>query len=204
MDNFFNPTDKAAIDALFRNVEGLKDNWWTGKNSLAKDIIAKDDDGNVVEIRLSYMNLTGSVHLTKLPPKLKILAFGSNELSGHLDLTQLPSSLEWLGLTYNSFTTIKIGNNLPISLKTLYVINNELRGVMLKPTAVEDLRTNGNEDLIVCDTQEKYDKVIARRTGCVRMLRAARSSTHNAHEAFKVWDVAQQTINFLVNDVSVE
>ena len=76
--------------------------------------------------------------------------------------------------------------------------------MILKPASVDIFDADRNEDLIVCKTQKEYDKVIAEMTGCVRMLRAVRSSTHNAHEAFKVWDVAQQTINFLVNDVMLE
>ena len=203
MDDFFNPTDKTAIDAFLANVNGLADDWWTVKDNWGGDVIEKDDDGNVIKIGLNRMGLTGSVDFTKLPPKLKEVSLGGNKLSGHLDLTQLPSSLERLYLQYNSFTTIKIGN-VPKSVEILYVANNKLRGVILTAASVEDFGAYGNKKLIVCDTQEEYDKVIAEMTGCVRMLRAARSSTHHAHEAFKVWSVAQQTINFLVNDVCLE
>ena len=190
-------------DGVFRDVNGLEDEWWTGKDDIGSDIITKDCDGNVIEIRLRAMKLSGSVDLTKLPPKIMVLSLSSNKLSGHLDLTQLPSSLEWLNLGYNSFTTIKIGK-LPKSLKSLYVDKNKLRGVMLKPASVKNFWARDNEDLIVCETQQEYDRVITEITAPVRMLREATSSTHNAHNAFKNWAIAQQTVNFLVNDVHVD
>ena len=201
MNDFFNPTDKAAIDALLRDVNGLKDDWWTGKNC-GYDIIEKDRNGNVIQILLYEMGLSGSVDLTKLPPKLKKLYLYSNELSGHLDLQQLPSSVEWLNLSYNSFTTIKIGN-LPQSLSELYVNKNKLRGVVLKPASVKNFDTYDNEDLIVRYTREEYDEVIAEMTACVRLLREAKSSSHDAHVAFRNWAIAQQTVNFLVEDVHI-
>ena len=190
-------------DGAFRDVKGLPDDLENGTNKFGNNIIMKDSNGNVIGIRLYNMELSGSVHLTKLPPKLKELWLGSNRLSGHLDLTQLPSSLKTLALDKNSFTTIKI-DNVPKCLKCLDVETNKLRGVILEPASVEYFDARDNEDLIVCKTQEEYDRIIAEMTRCVKMLRAARTSTHNAHEAFKVWDVAQQTINFLVNDVSLE
>ena len=204
MSDFFNPTNKAAIDAFLANVKGLEDEWWIGRHRYGNDIIKEDSDGNVIEIDLRDVGITGSVDLTKLPPKLKKLYLHSNQLSGHLDLTQLPSSLDEVFLSNNSFTTIKIGNKLPKSLKELDVYKNELRGVIISPASVEHFDVDDNENLLVCKTQEEYDRVIAEMTGCVKMLRAARSSTHNAHEAFKVWNVAQQTINFIVSDVCLE
>ena len=205
MSSVFKAADKAAMDALVVNVNGLKENWLTGPNGVGSAIIKKDSDGNVTHINLYEMGLTGSVDLTNLPPKVKVLNMGSNKLSGHLDLTQLPSSLEWLNLGSNSFTTIKI-DNLPKSLESLYVHENLLRGVILKPTSVtyfnagKHFRADDNKDLIVCNTQEEYNLHVTR---CVRMLRAATSSTHSSHEAFKLWNVAQQTTNFLMDGVEV-
>ena len=187
MSDFFTPTDKAAIAAFVRNINGLEGEWWTGKTGRF-DIIAKDSDGNVIKINLSSMSLSGSVDLTKLPPRLETLYLHSNKLSGHLDLTQPPSSLERLYLDDNSFTTIKIGN-LPKSLNELHASNNKLRGVILKPASVPRFAYSRNEDLIVCETEEskEFDRSIAEMTACVRMLRAASSSTHNAHSVG--WDV---------------
>ena len=203
MCDYFNPIDKAAIDAFARNVHGLGENWWTGKDGWEHPIIKKDDECNVIQISLSKLSITGSVDLTKLPPRLVALSLGHSKLSGHLDLTQLPSSLKVLGLRDNSFTTIKIGN-LPSSLSYLYVNRNELRGVILKPASVKNFGATNNKELIVCKTREEYDRVITEMTACVRMLRAASSSRCNAEAAFKIYAVAQQTINFLVNNVCLE
>ena len=195
-------SDETCVDAVFRNVYNLPKNWKS--DSI---LVKKNSNGNVIRILLFDLGLNGSVDLTKLPPNLKELSLDSNKLAGHLDLTKLPSSLEELFLSDNSFTTISI-SALPKPFARFDISGNKLRGVILepvlKPSFVEEFDASHNDDLVVCETQEEYDKVIAEMTGCVRMLRAARSSTHNAHEAFKLWSVAQQTVNFLVSDVCLE
>ena len=145
----------------------------------------------------------GSVDLTRLPSSLKGLHMTTCKLSGRLDVRHLPPSLKELTLGYNSLTSIEGRDNLPASLKVLDISHNKLRGVILKPASVRQF-TAYNQNLVIYNKKKEYDMCYAFPVGAVRELRTAFSSRCNAHEAFKIYNVAQQTINFLVSGVSVD
>ena len=198
----FTEADKAALDATLRDVEGLPDDWLRNSNANiptndGKPIYEVNKDGNVTKINLGATDVSGSINLTKLPPHLRELWISRNRLSGPLDLRCLPSSLVTLSVYDNHFNSVIRGVKFPTTLKTVWLEHNKFKGVIIRPPDT-DFNAQGNKDLIVCKTQDQYDRVIDEMTGCVRMLRAANSSTHNAHDAFKIYSVAQQTINFLV------
>ena len=207
MSDIFTPADNAALNALVRKIDGLPDKWQHASQQTKDNWgnmtkgVQKDAEGNVIGIFLADMELRGSIDLSNLPEKLEQLLLHGNMLSGHLDLTKLPSTMKVLFLSANSFTTVRLPDNFPKSLERLDIAKNALRGVILKPASVEEFYASDNKDLVVCDTPEEYEQVVGEMTRAVRVLRLANSSTHDAHRAFKIYSVAQQTVNFLVNDL---
>ena len=92
--------------------------------------------------------LTGSVDLTRLPPRLKVLNIRDTQISGTINLEHLNPTLEKLRLNDNNFSGSVTFNNLPATLRDIQLSNNvfcgeiDLSGV---PTTLEELNITGND-----------------------------------------------------------
>ena len=77
---------------------------------------------------LTYKELTGSVDLTQLPPKMESLTLDDNQFTGSVDLTKLPDTMGYLHLSGNDFEGSVDLTQLPESMKVLYLGKNRFEG----------------------------------------------------------------------------
>ena len=90
-----------------------------------------DDDGRVVETVLDDENISGSLELCYVPPKVKKLSkrsSGTSKLTGTADLTQLPEGMQELDLRDNQLTGELDLTQLPGSMLRLYLYSNRFSG----------------------------------------------------------------------------
>ena len=90
-----------------------------------------DDDQRVIEIYIDSKNLSGSLELFYIPPKVKRLNISSwcrSQLAGSVDLAHLPNGIESLDLNYNQLTGEINLTQLPDEMELLYLNNNQLAG----------------------------------------------------------------------------
>ena len=90
-----------------------------------------DADGRVVQILINSKNVTGSLELRYVPPKVKVLfpiCLVASRLTGSADLTQLPEGMQNLSLSKNRFTGEIDLTQLPEGMYMMYLNNNQLTG----------------------------------------------------------------------------
>lgn len=119
---------------------------WTG---------IKCKDGNIVEIELSDMQLSGTIDLKNLPKSLKVLNLHGNKFTGHVDMEQLIKlpSLKILDLSFNyNLNGILNVNKLPKSLQKISLNHNKFHG-NVDFAKLQQLSSLSNMDL--CNNQFK-------------------------------------------------
>ena len=90
-----------------------------------------DDAERVIQAEMHSANVSGSVKLCYIPPKMKVLkitTFGISNLTGSIDLTQLPEGMQKLSLGNNKFTGEIDLTQLPDGMNMLFLDCNRLTG----------------------------------------------------------------------------
>ena len=89
-----------------------------------------DEDGNIEQVYLHHLNLTGSINWSSLPNTIKKLWLNDNHLNGTINLYQLPHSLISIDLANNEFYGNIDLTHIPSSthLQELYLNDNLLTG----------------------------------------------------------------------------
>ena len=149
-------SDQALMEML---IEGLDDE--TKKenqdsNGMYLDVcewpcIKCDDDERIIEIEIHSRNVSGSLELRYVSPKVKVLDISSwrkSMLTGSVDLAHLPFGMEDLNLKSNQFSGEINLTHLPDRMQRLSLENNQFTGeidLAHLPYGVELLFLNGNQ-----------------------------------------------------------
>ena len=94
--------------------------------------ITCDDNQRVIQIDMDSSDISGSIQLCYVPPKVKILRirppWTDGKLTGSVDLGHLPDGMQHLSLESNSFTGEIDLTKLPDGMQKLSIDNNQLTG----------------------------------------------------------------------------
>ena len=126
------------------------------------------DDERVIEIYIDSGNISGSLDLRYVLPKVKVLKIGSSgrrgKLTGSIDLSQLPEDMEVMRLNENQLTGEIDLTHLPSGMRTLFLQNNNLTGEIDLTQLPERMRClylgynqlTGEIDLTLLPDEMKY------------------------------------------------
>ena len=92
---------------------------------------ACDDDQRVIKVNIKTENVSGSLELYYVPPKVEYLFASScrnGRLTGSVDLTQLPGGIQDVHLNRNRLTGEIDLTQLPDGMSCVYLQNNRLTG----------------------------------------------------------------------------
>ena len=70
-----------------------------------------DDDQGVIQVEIHSANVSGSVKLCYIPPKMKVLrisSFGNSKLTGSIDLIYLPHGMQVIDVQGNHLNAIAV------------------------------------------------------------------------------------------------
>ena len=119
-EGFDDETKKENQDShgMYRDVSG-----WT--------CIKCDDEERVIKIEIGSHNVSGSLELRYVPPKVKVLDISSwrkRLLAGSVDLAHLPFGMEYLNLSSNQLSGEIDLTHLPDGMQRLSLQNNQFTG----------------------------------------------------------------------------
>ena len=91
-----------------------------------------DDHQRVIDMFINNENVTGSLDLCYVPPRMKRLRIsnmcGSSKLTGSVDLKQLPDGMKYLALENSQLTSEIDLAHLPDGMTYLSLSNNQITG----------------------------------------------------------------------------
>ena len=149
-------SDQTLMEMLIRGFDDESQKEFQDNDGMHLDVckwscIKCDDDERVVEIDKNNEDLSGSIEISYVPPKVKVLIITSwrtSQLSGSADFTHLPEGMEDMRLNNNELTGNIDLTHLPIEMKDLRLNKNQLTGeidLTHLPYGVELLFLNGNQ-----------------------------------------------------------
>ena len=152
-------SDQALMEMLIEGFDEQTKKTYQDKHGMYLDVcewscIECDDDGRVVEVDIGITDMSGSLELFYVPPKVQELYVGSghksdltgsvelehlpvgvyvliltnNRLTGEIDLPQLPDGMQILDLKNNQLTGSIDLTHLPDGMRIIYLQNNQLTG----------------------------------------------------------------------------
>ena len=129
-------TDQTLMEMLVEGFDDETKNKYKDKDGMYLDLsewpcVTLDDDERVTKIDMSNANVSGSLELCYIPPKVERLYLGSNRLTGEIDLTRLPDIMCGLYLQNNRLTGEINVTQLPGGMTHLYMNNNQLSGSLI-------------------------------------------------------------------------
>ena len=92
---------------------------------------ACDDDQRVIKVNIKTENVSGSLELCYVAPKVEYLfarSCSNGKLTGSVDLTQLPGGMKSVHLNRNRLTGEIDLTQLPETMEKLYLGRNQLTG----------------------------------------------------------------------------
>ena len=152
-------SDQALMEMLIEGFDDETKKKYQDDHGMYLDVcewpkIKCDEDESVIDIDINSINMSGTIGLCYVPPKVKLLEinWGSgskltgsvdlaclpdgmealflncHQLTGEIDLTHLPDKMRFLFLRNNQFTGEIDLTKLPDGLRYLYIENNQLTG----------------------------------------------------------------------------
>ena len=152
-------SDQALMEMFIEGFDEQTKKTYQDKHGMYLDVcewscIECDDDGRVVEVDIGIADMSGSLDLFYVPPKVQELYVGSghksdltgsvelehlpvgvyvliltnNRLTGEIDLPQLPDGMQILNLNNNQLTGEIDLTHLPDGMRIIYLQNNQLTG----------------------------------------------------------------------------
>ena len=129
-------SDQTLLEMLFEGFDDETKKKYKDNDGIFRDVcewscIKCDDNARVIEIDLDGKNLSGSLELCYVPPKVEFLIIsscGTSKLSGSVDLEQLPDRIYGLSLSDNQLTGELDLTRLPERMHGLSLEKNQLTG----------------------------------------------------------------------------
>ena len=129
-------SDRTLMEMLIEGFDDGTKKKYQDNDGMFRDVcewscIKCDDNVRVIKIDLDRKNLSGSLELCYVPPKVKFLIIsscGTSKLTGSVDLSQLPDRIYGFSLSDNQLTGEIDLTRLPERIHGLSLEKNQLTG----------------------------------------------------------------------------
>ena len=150
-------SDQTLMEMLIEDLDDEAKKRYQDNEGMYLDVckwsfVTCDDDERVIEMGADSSVISGSIHLSFVPPKVKVLKikppWTGGKLTGSVDLAHLPRGVRAIDLRNNELTGEVDLTHLPESIEKLYLGRNQLTGgidLTQLPGRMDYLSLNNNQ-----------------------------------------------------------
>ena len=149
-------SDQTLMEMLIEGFDDETKNKYKHSNGMYFDVcewpcIECDADERIIEIDIDSEDVSGSLEIRSVPPKVKVLDISSwcnSQLTGSVDLANLPDEMQKLSIRHNRITGEVDLTQLPDGMHELSLGCNKLTGeidLAQLPDVMQELSLNNNE-----------------------------------------------------------